>query len=157
MPSRHYGCDKFLIATVVLIVLCLLSVWFWGNRAETALLPSIRCRQNPKTPSILRTQQADTKRALLWEDSLWHERSVTAYEWRPRFGSPTDEIADTSERDYSRVCQRARIGKNRDAIQLLWVTSYLATLYCGGPLELKTQGAVVVTKSLDDLAETTKC
>jgi hypothetical protein len=34
MPPRHYGCDKFIIVLVVLMVLCFVSLWYWGNRSD---------------------------------------------------------------------------------------------------------------------------
>lgn len=50
MPPRHYGCDKFIIALVVLIVLCLSSFWYWG----AASIPpgSSQCTLRPQTQRV---------------------------------------------------------------------------------------------------------
>jgi hypothetical protein len=34
MPPRQYGCDKFIIALVVLIVVCFVALWYWGSRSD---------------------------------------------------------------------------------------------------------------------------
>ena len=36
MAHPHYGSDKMLLGLILLIVLSLLALWFWGNRADTA-------------------------------------------------------------------------------------------------------------------------
>jgi hypothetical protein len=36
MPPRHYGCDKFIVGIVAVIILCFVALWYWGARADTA-------------------------------------------------------------------------------------------------------------------------